>query len=76
MTLRLTSPNQRPAILHPSLFSSPKMSFHLPIYADALTHASITNLAIWDEGLIDSCHSSSRFSFVLGRISLDQLGSS
>jgi hypothetical protein len=28
-----------------SLFSSPKKSFHLPIYANAMAHASITNLA-------------------------------
>ena len=70
------SPSQWPSILHPSLFSSPKMSFHLPIYADAMAHASITNLAIWTEGFIDSCHSSSRFSSKLGQISLDQSSSS
>jgi hypothetical protein len=52
------------------------MYFHLPIYADAMVHASITNLATWDEGFIDSCLSSSGSNFVLGRISLDQSGSS
>jgi hypothetical protein len=31
--------------LHPSLFSSPKKSFHLPNYANAMAHASITDLA-------------------------------
>jgi hypothetical protein len=60
----------------PSLFSSPKMYFHLPIYADAMAHASITNSATWDEGFIDSCPSSSRSNSMLGRISLDQSGSS
>jgi hypothetical protein len=34
------------------------MYFHLPIYVDAMAHASITNLATWDEGFIDSCPSS------------------
>ena len=52
------------------------MYFHLPIYADAMAHASITNLAAWDEGFIESCPSSSRSNYVLGQISLDQLGSS
>jgi hypothetical protein len=31
--------------LHPSLFSSPEKSFHLPIYAEAMAHAFITDLA-------------------------------
>jgi hypothetical protein len=31
--------------LHPSLFSSPEKSFHLPIYADAMAHAFIMDLA-------------------------------
>jgi hypothetical protein len=31
--------------LQPILSSSPKKSFHLPIYANAMAHASITNLA-------------------------------
>jgi hypothetical protein len=52
------------------------MYFHLPIYADAMAHASITNLTTWDEGFIDSCPSFSRSNFVLGGISLDQSGSS
>ena len=47
------------------------MFFHLPIYADAMAHASITDLATQDEGFIDSCPSSSGPNFVLGRISLD-----
>jgi hypothetical protein len=42
---RLKRPRWWPSILHPSLFSSPKKSFHLPIYADAMAHAFITNLA-------------------------------
>jgi hypothetical protein len=62
--LRLTSPSRQSSILHLSLFSSPKMYFHLPIYADAMPHASITNLATWDEGFIDSCPSSSGSNFV------------
>jgi hypothetical protein len=74
--LRLTCPSRWPSILHPSLFSSPKMYFHLLIYADAMAHASITNLATWDESFIDSWPSSSRSNSVLGRISLDQSGSS
>jgi hypothetical protein len=52
------------------------MYFHLPIYADAMAHASITNLATWDEGFIDSYPLSSRSNSMLGRISLDQSGSS
>jgi hypothetical protein len=52
------------------------MYFHLPIYADAMAHAFITNLATWDEGFIDSCPSSSGSNSVLGRISLDQSSSS
>jgi hypothetical protein len=48
----------------------------LPIYANAMAHASITNLATWNEGFIDSCLSSSGSNSVLGQISLDQLGSS
>jgi hypothetical protein len=59
-----------------SLFSSPEKSFHLPIYADAMAHASITDLATRDEGFIGSCFSSSRSSSVSGGISLDQLGGS
>jgi hypothetical protein len=55
----------------PSLFSNPEMSFHLPIYANAMAHASITDLATWDEDFIDSCPLSSGPIFVLGRISLD-----
>jgi hypothetical protein len=31
--------------LHPSLFSSPEKSFHLPIYANAMVHVFITDLA-------------------------------
>jgi hypothetical protein len=50
------------------------MSFYLPIYVDALTHVSITDLATWDEGFIDSCPSSSRSSFVSGGISLESDG--
>jgi hypothetical protein len=52
------------------------MYFHLPIYADAMAHASITNLATWDEGFIDSCPSSSGSNSILGGISLNQSGSS
>jgi hypothetical protein len=70
------SPSRRPSILYLSLFYSPKMYFHLPIYANVMAHASITNLATWDEGFIDSCPSSSGSNSILGRISLDQLGSS
>jgi hypothetical protein len=47
------------------------MSFHLPIYADAMAHTSITDLATRDEGFIDSCPSSFGPNSVLGRISLD-----
>jgi hypothetical protein len=42
---RLRSRRRRPSILHPSLFSSPEKSFHLPIYAEAMAHAFITDLA-------------------------------
>jgi hypothetical protein len=42
---RLKRPRWWPSILHPSLFSSPKKSFHLPIYAEAMAHAFITDLA-------------------------------
>jgi hypothetical protein len=52
------------------------MYFHLPIYADATAHASITNLATWDEVFIDSCPSSSGSNSILGGISLNQSGSS
>jgi hypothetical protein len=52
------------------------MYFHLPIYADAMAHASITNLATWDEGFIDSCPSSFESNSMFGGISLDQSGSS
>ena len=71
MHLEVTSPSRRPSILHPSLFSSPKVYFHLPIYADAMAHAFITNLATWNDGFIDSCPSSSVSNSVLGQISLD-----
>jgi hypothetical protein len=52
------------------------MYLHLPIYADAMAHASITNLATYDEGFIDSCPSSSGSNSVLGGISPDQSGNS
>jgi hypothetical protein len=52
------------------------MCFHLPIYADAMVHASITNLATWDEGFIDSYPSSFGSNSVLGQISLDHSSSS
>jgi hypothetical protein len=42
---RLRSRRRRPSILHPSLFSNPKKSFHLPIHAEAMAHAFITDLA-------------------------------
>jgi hypothetical protein len=71
MQLKLRSPSWWPSILPPSLFSNPEMSFHLPIYANAMAHASITDLATWDEDFIDSCPLSSGPIFVLGRISLD-----
>jgi hypothetical protein len=47
------------------------MSFHLPIYADAMAHASIIDLATRNEGFIDSCPSSSGPNSMLGQISLD-----
>jgi hypothetical protein len=43
--LSLRAPTQQPFILYPSLFSSLEKFFHTPIYADAMEHASITNLA-------------------------------
>jgi hypothetical protein len=37
--------------VHLILFSSPKKSFHLPIYANAMAHASIIDLAtLWFVG--------------------------
>jgi hypothetical protein len=56
--------------LPPSLFSSLEKSFHLPIYADAMAHASIIDLATWDEGFIGSCSSSFRSSSITCGISL------
>jgi hypothetical protein len=50
------------------------MSFHLPIYADAMAYASITDLATRDEGFIGSCSSSSRSSSISSGISLNQSG--
>ena len=50
------------------------MSFHLPIYADAMAHASIIDLATRDEGFIYSCWSFFRSSYILGGIFLDQIG--
>jgi hypothetical protein len=47
------------------------MYFHLPIYADAMAHVSITDLATQDESFIGSCPSSFGFSFVSGGIFLD-----
>jgi hypothetical protein len=47
------------------------MSFYLPIYADAMAHASITDLAIQGEDFIDSSPSSSRPISMLSQISLD-----
>jgi hypothetical protein len=52
------------------------MSFHLPIYADAMAHASINDLATRDEGFIYSCQSSFRSSSILGGIFLDQTSGS
>ena len=37
------SPPSRLPILHPSLFSTPVKTFHLPVYANAMAHQSIVN---------------------------------
>lgn len=37
------SPSPRLQILHPSLFSTPEKTFHLPGYANAMAHQSITS---------------------------------
>ena len=47
------------------------MSFHLPIYVDAMAHASIIDLATRDEDFIDSYSSSFGPISVLGQISLN-----